>query len=96
MPEHGDITMFEYWRPLLTEYFITEIKKQGNLLINLASAEMKEGRSSGMDASNIMGASKTMSTHMIIKWTNAERNIAASPKYNGMRFALYTFMISVP
>lgn len=25
MPEHGDITMFEYWRPLLTEYFITEI-----------------------------------------------------------------------
>ena len=42
MPEHGDITMFEYWRPLLTEYFITEIKKQGNLLINLASAEMKD------------------------------------------------------
>ena len=42
MPEHGEITMFEYWRTLLTEYFITEIKKQGNLLINLASAEMKD------------------------------------------------------
>lgn len=28
MPEHGDITMFEYWRPLLTEYFITEIKNR--------------------------------------------------------------------
>ena len=42
LPEHERKTMFEYWRPLLTEYFITEIKKQRNLLINLASAEMKD------------------------------------------------------
>lgn len=41
MPEHGDATMFEYWRSLLTDYFITEIKKQGGVLVNLASAEMK-------------------------------------------------------
>lgn len=42
MAEHGGHTMFEYWRPLLTDYFITEIQKQGGLLINLASAEMKD------------------------------------------------------
>lgn len=42
MAEHGGQTMFEYWRPLLTDYFITEIQKQGGLLINLASAEMKD------------------------------------------------------
>ena len=34
--------MFEYWRPLLTDYFVAEIQKQGGLLTNLASAEMKD------------------------------------------------------
>lgn len=42
LAEHGNRTMFEYWRPLLTDYFIAEIQKQGGLLINLASAEMKD------------------------------------------------------
>lgn len=41
LPEKGGISMFEYWRPLLTDYFITEIKRQGGVLLNLASGEMK-------------------------------------------------------
>ena len=27
LPEKGGITMFDYWKPLLTDYFIEEIKK---------------------------------------------------------------------
>lgn len=42
LPEHGDETMFNYWKPILTGYFIDEIKKQGGILVNLASAEMKD------------------------------------------------------
>lgn len=38
----GEQTMFEYWSPLLTDYFIRAIKKEGGILVNLASAEMKE------------------------------------------------------
>ena len=34
--------MFSYWRPLLTEHFIREIKEQGGILVNLASGEMKD------------------------------------------------------
>ena len=34
--------MFDYWKPLLTDYFIEEIKNCGGVLINLASAEMKD------------------------------------------------------
>ena len=42
LPEHERKTMFEYWRPLLTDYFIEEIKKRGGILVNLASGEMKD------------------------------------------------------
>lgn len=42
LPEKGGASMFDYWKPLLTDYFIAEIKKQGGVLINLASGEMKE------------------------------------------------------
>ena len=41
LPGQGGLTMFDYWRPLLTEVFIGEIKEQGGILLNLASAEMK-------------------------------------------------------
>ena len=34
-------TMFTYWKPILTDFFIQSIKKQGGILINLASEEMK-------------------------------------------------------
>lgn len=39
---HADKSMFEYWRPLLTDYFIQAVKEQGGVLVNLASAEMKD------------------------------------------------------
>ena len=39
LPEKGGITMFDYWKPLLTDYFIEEIKKRGGILVNLASGE---------------------------------------------------------
>lgn len=42
LPERGNISMFDYWEPVLTDFFIAEIKKQGGVLINLASNEMKD------------------------------------------------------
>ena len=42
LPEKGGITMFDYWKPLLTDCFIEEIKKRGGILVNLASGEMKD------------------------------------------------------
>ena len=42
LPEKDGITMFDYWNPLLTDYFIEEIKKRGGILVNLASGEMKD------------------------------------------------------
>lgn len=34
--------MFDYWKPILTSWFIEAIRKQGGILVNLASAEMKD------------------------------------------------------
>ena len=34
-------TMFNYWKPVLTDFFIDAIKRQGGILVNLASEEMK-------------------------------------------------------
>lgn len=42
LPEHGNQSMFDYWKPMLTEHFIKEIKKEGGVLVNLASGEMKD------------------------------------------------------
>lgn len=42
LPERGGTTLFDYWKPILTEAFIETIKAQGGTLINLASAEMKD------------------------------------------------------
>lgn len=42
LPENGNLSMFDYWKPLLTEYFIKEIKEKNGTLVNLASAEMKD------------------------------------------------------
>lgn len=41
LPEAGGRTMFDYWKPLLTDYFIKEIRKAGGVLCNLASDEMR-------------------------------------------------------
>lgn len=41
LPEQGSISMFDYWKPVLTDTFIRRIQAQGGTLINLASAEMK-------------------------------------------------------
>ena len=42
LPERDNVTMFDYWKPVLTDFFIDEIKKKGGILINLASSEMKD------------------------------------------------------
>ena len=42
LPERGGISMFDCWKPLLTDTFIKEIKAQGGILVNLASGEMKD------------------------------------------------------
>ncbi len=40
LPEFGE-SMFDYWKPILTDYFIEDIKAHGGVLCNLASGEMK-------------------------------------------------------
>ena len=35
-------TMFDFWKPILTDVLISETKKQGGVLLNLASDEMKD------------------------------------------------------
>ena len=42
LPERGEMSMFDYWKPLLTDLFIADIKQQGGILVNLASGEMKD------------------------------------------------------
>lgn len=42
LPEMADIPVFDYWKPFLTDWFICEIRKQGGILVNLASSEMKQ------------------------------------------------------
>lgn len=42
LPETGTDSMFEYWRSRLTQPFLSEIRKNGNILFNLASGEMKQ------------------------------------------------------
>lgn len=37
----GGETMFNYWKPVLTDFFIRTIQRQGGILVNLASEEMK-------------------------------------------------------
>ncbi len=42
LPELGGITLFDFWKPILTDAFIAEIKHKGGILVNLASGEMKQ------------------------------------------------------
>lgn len=42
LPEKGGISMFDYWKPRLTDSFISEIKHRGGVLVNLASGEMRD------------------------------------------------------
>jgi len=41
LPELGNKSLYNYWKPLLTDLFIREIKAVGGILCNLASEEMK-------------------------------------------------------
>lgn len=41
LPELGDVTLFNYWKSRLTDLFIEDLQKQGGILCNLASDEMK-------------------------------------------------------
>lgn len=42
LPDRGGVNMFDFWKPILTDFFIDEIKNQGGILVNLASNEMKD------------------------------------------------------
>jgi cytoplasmic iron level regulating protein YaaA (DUF328/UPF0246 family) len=42
LPEHRGLTMFDYWKPLLTDYLIARVKADDGILVNLASDEMKK------------------------------------------------------
>ena len=41
LPELGEGNMYNYWRPRQTELLIDEVKKNGNILMNLASQEIQ-------------------------------------------------------
>ena len=41
LPENG-MTMFDYWKPILTDRFIEKIKADDGILVNLASNEFKD------------------------------------------------------
>lgn len=42
LPERGGISLFNYWKSLLTDWFIETIKEKGGVLLNLASNEMQD------------------------------------------------------
>lgn len=41
LPELGEGNMYNFWRPRQTELLIDEVKKNGNILMNLASQEIQ-------------------------------------------------------
>jgi len=41
LPEYGNISIFDYWKPKLTDYFINSIREEEGILVDLASEEMK-------------------------------------------------------
>lgn len=41
LPELGNQSLFDYWKPYLTNFFINDVKQQGGILCNLASDEMR-------------------------------------------------------
>ena len=41
LPENGG-TMFDYWKPILTDWFIEKVKADDGILVNLASNEFKD------------------------------------------------------
>lgn len=42
LPLNGGRTMFEVWRPKLTDVFIEAVQREGGILLNLASGEMRD------------------------------------------------------
>lgn len=41
LQRNDEKSMFDHWKPLLTDLFIERIKRQGGVLVNLASSEMQ-------------------------------------------------------
>lgn len=41
LPDNGHVSMFDYWKPRLIDYFIDRINADDGVLVNLASAEFK-------------------------------------------------------
>jgi cytoplasmic iron level regulating protein YaaA (DUF328/UPF0246 family) len=41
LPNHGGMSIFDFWKPMLTDWFIQAIKEDDGILVNLASDEMR-------------------------------------------------------
>ena len=41
LPELGNVSMTDFWKPILTQPFIEEVKKSGGVLVNLASMDIQ-------------------------------------------------------
>jgi cytoplasmic iron level regulating protein YaaA (DUF328/UPF0246 family) len=41
LPDNSGKSMFDYWKPILTDWFINQIKSDDGILVNLASDEMR-------------------------------------------------------
>lgn len=42
LPEYSNQTMFDFWKPRLTQFLIDAVRADDGILLNLASAEMKK------------------------------------------------------
>lgn len=42
LAEPEGVSLFDFWKPLLTDVLIDDVRRQGGVLVNLASAEMKQ------------------------------------------------------
>lgn len=42
LPAAGGLTLFKYWRPIITRWFVDKVKADDGILVNLASGEFKE------------------------------------------------------
>lgn len=42
LPEYGGVSMFDFWKPKLTDVLIGDVKAAGGVLCNLASDEMRQ------------------------------------------------------
>lgn len=73
---NDDVTMFQFWRTQLTDYFIAKVREQGGVLLNLASNEMKEL----FDWNRVLKELKVVSPEFIVNRDGKNKSIVVYAK----------------